>query len=146
MWLLSMHIECAVSIAVECLWHCILCASGLRRMWFIDCWCVYFRQYTKFRILKSCTPRPTMANPLLTTARHLRLKLTQCSTLWLFDIMQPTLTQLCNVTLHCGHYIMVNHTIFRAAINHCCYFYTHDTAQWQLWLSNNWGEPERAPH
>ena len=42
------------------------------------------------------------------TARHLGLILTQCSTLWLFDIMQPTLTQLCNITLHCGHYILVN--------------------------------------
>ena len=49
------------------------------------------------------------------TARHLGLMLTQCSKLWLFDIMQPTLTQLCNMTLHCGHYIMVNYTIFRAA-------------------------------
>ena len=42
------------------------------------------------------------------TARHLGLILTQCSTLWLFDIMQPTLTQLCSVTFHCGHYFMIN--------------------------------------
>jgi len=49
------------------------------------------------------------------TARHLGLILTQCSTLWLFDIMQPTLTQLCYMTLHCGHYIIVNYVI---VINH----------------------------
>ena len=38
---------------------------------------------------------------------------------------EPGLTKLCNMILHCGHYIMVNYTIFRAAIHNC---YNYDTA------------------